>query len=404
VSLNKSNKLLLTKEWAKDFFWRRQSIYAFLLVCLLFFIVIQLSTIPSGFSESEKTYASSVQTISSIGENPLNLPHKLASYVVSNFTDNIRGIRAVSIVFFGISIVALYRILKRWHSEKIALFATSMFALNACALAIGRLGTPIVLILTWSIIISILMWLQHGNSKRVAPFSLLVVSTALLYIPGAPYFFILLIFMFGKKLLSTASKLSNKTIILAAISSLLVFSPLILSFYNNPSLIKEWLLLPKNIEWSSVINNILQVPSAYIYKAPADPIFNVGSLPVLDVAAGGLFLIGMYAYQKNAKLERTKIMLLTAFLGILLGALGQVTIGIFLIMPYVYSVIAAGISYVLDEWYGVFPRNPFARSFGLLLVTIVVLISVYYQATRFFVVWPQTPETRQTYNQSGLIQ
>jgi hypothetical protein len=130
----------------------------------------------------------------------------------------------------------------------------------------------------------------------------------------------------------------------------------------------------------------------------------VGSLPVLDVAAGGLFLIGMYAYQKNAKLERTKIMLLTAFLGILLGALGQVTIGIFLIMPYVYSVIAAGISYVLDEWYGVFPRNPFARSFGLLLVTIVVLISVYYQATRFFVVWPQTPETRQTYNQSGLIQ
>jgi hypothetical protein len=210
--------------------------------------------------------------------------------------------------------------------------------------------------------------------------------------------------MFGKKLLSTASKLSNKTIILAAISSLFVFSPLILSFYNNPSLIKEWLLLPTNIEWSSILNNFLQVPSAYIYKAPADPIFNVGSLPVLDVAAGGLFLIGMYAYQKNAKLERTKIMILTAFLGILLGALGQVTIGIFLIMPYVYSVIAAGISYVLDEWYGVFPRNPFARSFGLLLVTIVVLISVYYQTTRFFVVWPQTPETRQTYNQSGLIQ
>lgn len=399
-----SNQLILVWEWAKDFFWRRQTIYAFLLIILLGGVVMQLSTIPNGFAETEKIYASSVANISDIGENPLYLPHKLASYVVSNFSDSIRAIRAVSIVFLGFSIVALYRILKRWHSDKVALFATSMFALNATTLAVGRLGAPLVLILTWSIVISILMWLQHGNSRKVAPVSLLVVSTALLYIPGAPYFFLLLAILFGKKLLATIKVLSNKTIILALASSLFVFSPLILSFINNTNLIKEWLLLPQTIEWSSILTNILKVPSAYIYRTPVDPLLNVGTLPVLDVAAGGLFLIGLYAYQRNAKLERTKIMLLTAIFGIILGALGQVTIGIILLLPFVYSVVAAGISYILDEWYSVFPKNPFARSFGLLLVTLVVLLSVYYQATRFFVVWPQTPETRSIYNQSGLIQ
>jgi hypothetical protein len=399
-----SNQLILVWEWAKDFFWRRQSIYAFLLILLLGGVVVQLSAIPNGFAETEKIYASSVANISDIGENPLYLPHKLASYVVSNFSDSIRAIRAVSIVFLGFSIVALYRILKRWHSDKVALFATSMFALNATTLAVGRLGAPLVLILTWSIVISILMWLQHGNSRKVAPVSLLVVSTALLYIPGAPYFFLLLAILFGKKLLATIKGLSNKTIILTLASSLFVFSPLILSFVNNTNLIKEWLLLPQTIEWSSILTNILKVPSAYIYRTPVDPLLNVGTLPVLDVAAGGLFLIGLYAYQRNAKLERTKIMLLTAIFGIILGALGQVTIGIILLLPFVYSVVAAGISYILDEWYSVFPKNPFARSFGLLLVTLVVILSVYYQATRFFVVWPQTPETRSTYNQSGLIQ
>jgi hypothetical protein len=150
--------------------------------------------------------------------------------------------------------------------------------------------------------------------------------------------------------------------------------------------------------------NILRVPSAFIFRTPTDPLLNIARLPVLDVAAGGFFLIGLYAYQKNIKLERTRIMLVTALFGIILGALGELTVAIVLLLPFVYSVVAAGISYVIDEWYSVFPKNPFARSFGLLVVITVVLMSSYYQLTRFLVVWPQTQETRNTYSQSGLIQ
>jgi hypothetical protein len=89
---------------------------------------------------------------------------------------------------------------------------------------------------------------------------------------------------------------------------------------------------------------------------------------------------------------------------VILGALGELTVAITLLLPFVYAVIAAGISYVLDEWYSVFPRNPFARSFGLIVITAVVLMSSYYQITRFLVVWPQAPETREVYSQPGLIQ
>jgi hypothetical protein len=404
VKLKLQKNLNVFWVWAKDFFWRRQSIYGFLLLVLLAFIVIQLSIIPSNFANVESSYSTETSIFSNIGQNPLSLPHKLATYVTVQVSDSIRSVRAVSIVILGFSVIALYRIIKRWHSEKIALFTAAMFGLNATSLAVGRLGAPLVLILCWSIIISILMWLQHGKSRKIAPVVLLIISAALIYVPGAPYFFILLIVLFGKKLLKISKSLSSKTIYTGIIFSVILIGPLFYSFYNDINLVRNWFLIPQSIDWSSIISNILKVPSAFIYKSPVNPLLNVGTLPVLDVASGGLFLIGLYAYQKNSKLERTKIMILTAAFGIILGALGEVTIGIVLLLPFVYSVIAAGISFILDEWYSVFPRNPIARSFGLLLVTFVILMSIYYQTTRFFVVWPQTPETRQVYDQPNLIQ
>ena len=93
----------------------------------------------------------------------------------------------------------------------------------------------------------------------------------------------------------------------------------------------------------------------------------------------------------------------SAVVGIVAGALGQLLFAVIMLLPFAYSVIAAGIEYLLDEWYSVFPKNPFARSFGFLVLTSVVLFSMYYQLTRFFVVWPQYENTRKTYNQSLII-
>jgi 4-amino-4-deoxy-L-arabinose transferase-like glycosyltransferase len=398
------NNINISCHWLRDFFWRRQALYGLLLTVLLAVVVIQLSTIPVLYAEVEVLYSKSAQTLSSISENPLSLPHKLASFLTLQFSDSAQSVRAVSIVFFGLCVVALYRILKRWHSDKVALFASAMFATNATVLAVGRLGTSLVLLFCWSIVISLLLWLQHGSSRKVAPFTLIVISAGLLYVPGAPYFFILMLLLFGKKLRRTIRSIKRSVVYTAILVGFLVITPLLVSFAQNPELFKQWLLLPSFIDWGTIPRNILRVPSAFIYRTPFDPILNIGRLPVFDVASGGLFLIGLYAYQKHAKLERTRIMIATALLSIVIGALGELSIAIVLLLPFVYSVIGAGISYLLDEWYSVFPKNPFARSFGLLLITLIVAISIYYQLTRFLVVWPQTPETRAIYNQSGLIQ
>lgn len=387
-----------------DFLWRRQTLYAVLLFLLLITLIFNLSIIPDKSAQSEVDYIQTNSVFSNIADNPLYLPHKLTTFAVEQISSSVRFVRAISIVFFGICTVALYRVLKRWHSDKVALFSSAMFATNAVVLAVARLGSPDVLLFSWAIVISLLLWLRYGTSRRIAPLTLALIGTAIVYIPGAPYFFALLIALFANKIKSTFQNMKRSSFYVSICLGLLALTPLILSFLADPNLIKSWLLLPENIIFSEIPRRILEVPSAFIYRTPEYPLLNVGRLPIFDVASGGLFLIGLYAYQKYIKLERTKIMILTAILGLILGALGQTLIAILILLPFTYSIIGAGISYVLDEWYRVFPKNPFARSFGLILVTLVILMSVYYQLTRFLVVWVNAPETRDVYNYSRIIE
>ena len=371
---------------------------------LVGFSVFQITNVPDQAAEIERIYVSEVSSFSEIVDNPLSLPHKLSSFAATFVSDSVRAVRAVSVVLFAICVVALYRILKRWHSDMIALFCSAMFAVNASALAVGRLASPLVLLFGWSLIISTLLWIQHGNSRRIAPVTVLLLSALLIYVPGAPYFFLLLLILFGSKLKDTLKSLTRNALILGGLLGAVLVAPLIYSFVGNPDLIRVWLLLPETFSITETLRNILEVPSAFVYRTEENPLLNVGRLPVLDVAIGGFFLIGLYAYQRYKTLERTRVMLLTSLLGLLLGALGQVTIAVVLLLPFVYAVSAAGISYILDEWFRVFPRNPFARSFGIMLITVVVLASMYYQMTRFLVVWPQTPETREVYSQSLIVE
>ncbi len=390
--------------WLKVNIFQVRTIYILLILACLSFVIVKFSLLPPGASVSEiETYKGAI-TLDSIIADPLFLPYKVAILIFDTFFHSVRFVRCISIIIFGISAISIYRLLKRWHSSRIALFATALFVSNATVLSIARLGEPLVMVLGWSIILSVLLWLQHGNHSKNALILLGLITAAYLYVPGAPYFYLLMIVVFGKSFIRQIKRISIKFKLIVFFISFLLLLPLAVASFRDINILKEWLLLPNNFEASESIRNILRVPSAFIYRSPINPAIGVGRLPVFDLVSGGLFLLGLYAYQKYLKLERTKIMIVTALLAITLGALGQVTYAVAILLPYAFIVIAAGISYLLDEWYKVFPKNPFARNFGLVMIVLLVLSSVYYQSFRFLVVWQHAPETKETYSQPRLIQ
>lgn len=364
-----------------------------------------LSQIPEDAASLEVVNTMQTQSWSDIAKDPLYLPHKALSYLALLFTDSVRAVRSVSVVMFLLCGVALFSLLKRWHSSRVAVLTLILFGTNATVLAISRLADPLVMLFTWSILLSLLLWVIHSNSKHIAPISLAFAGFLLLYIPGALYVFLVLFVLFLNRIKDFFKNISLRSGIISGVMFFVAISPLVYASVQDITVLRTWALLPETVIYSDIPKNILAVPSSYFYRFQiADPLITVGRLPILDIASGALMLLGAYSYYRNRVLERTKIMVLGALLAVLLGALGEVRLGVTLFLPFAFILMAGGVSYLLDTWYVVFPKNPLARNFAFIVLILVVAASSMYQLKKFFVVWPNTPETSEVYNEPRLIQ
>lgn len=384
--------------------WRRETASLLFITGLLVSIFALFSSLPSQAAQVEVAYAEEVSSFSNILENPLDAPHKIASFIATSITPTVRALRFVSFLYVLAATYAVFYVVRHWHGGKAALLTGIMFSVNAIVLAIGRLGTPQVTLLSWFVFAGMLLWHMHSKSNRVMPFLVVASSGALLYTPGAPWIFLIVCGVYFNRIREFFYGVKRSAVITGTIAALVVMLPLIVSFISDPDLIRQWLLIPQSIELSSAWRSSLAVPSAFLFRMPAEPLINVARLPVLDIASGFLLLIGLYAYARKLKLDRTRVMIGVAIVGMVLGLLGNVIAGVVLLLPFAFSVIGAGIEYLLDVWSQVFPHNPIAIGFASILISLAALGSSYYQLTRFLVVWPQTPETREVYDQPRLLE
>jgi hypothetical protein len=383
--------------------FQKESAYVLIFIGILAVIISVVTLLPSLAADSEIRAAEASESLSTIWSDPLNAPHKLATYAATSLVPTVRAVRAVSFLIFAATCIAFFLALRFWHSTETATITTLAFATNAIVLAVSRLGTPLVSLMSIFIFVSFLLWQLHSRSNRFLPIILLITSGIMLYTPGAPWFALLLVIVYWDRLKPFLRAMKRPALLTGLLIALIISTPLLWHFTNQPSAIREWLLLPSQLELGNILRNILRVPSAFIYRMPVDPLLNIARLPVFDIASGMIFLVGLNAYRQKIRLDRTRILAASGLLGMLLGALGSTTIAVVMLLPFAYTVIAAGVEYLLTTWFSVFPKNPIAKSFGTVILFTVILFSSYYQLTRFFVVWPQTLETREVYQTSRML-
>jgi hypothetical protein len=110
-----------------------------------------------------------------------------------------------------------------------------------------------------------------------------------------------------------------------------------------------------------------------------------------------MLLLGLYAYRKKVRLERTIVYIVAFLCSVGLAAINNNQLYLYLCLPFLYLLIGEGISFMLTEWRSVFPRNPIARFVGTVLMSIAVLAACGYHLNRYFLAWMQAPETRAVY-------
>jgi hypothetical protein len=148
---------------------------------------------------------------------------------------------------------------------------------------------------------------------------------------------------------------------------------------------------------SHIGSNLVSTVLSIGVRSNGNPVLWVGHSPLLNVTELILGALGVYYYVYRQRSLRSLLLAGTAIVSIVLASLGGNS-SIACIIPILYLFITSGLSHFLEEWLTVFPRNPIARTTGIAIICIMLFFSALYQGRSYFVAWPHSAATKQTFN------
>jgi hypothetical protein len=379
--------------------WKPLALYGGLFAILAIALVWQIGSLLPGYASDEAASYQLSNNFHAMFDNPLNTPYYLVVKAISYvpiIPANDLVITRLASVLFGAGTLVLFAILvRRWHDQRTAVVGTLLFGMSAWFLHTSRFGAPEVLLFGVFALIACGYWLKHVGSNFAVLCSVVLV-TLMLYVPGMVWFVALGV-MWQWKTIDRVFKKHSLTMPLAGLAFLGALVPLGWALYKNHALIKPWLGLPQ--DWPTpleMVRNLLEVPFNLFIRGDADPVTWLGTAPVLEVFSLSMFVLGIFLYLRHWKLGRTSLFIAIFVLMTALMTIGG-AISLTVAMPFVYLIITAGASYLIEQWFKVFPRNPIARTIGIAMMGAVIGLVCIYHITHYFVGWPHAQATHEAY-------
>lgn len=331
-------------------------------------------------------------------DNPLFAPFKIPVYfLIKTGLATITSLRMVSATYGIILAIFFYLFIKRWFSSKIAWLATAMLSTSGLFLNYSRLAVPYILLpfslllLLWSS-----WWIYQSKNIKAKLIVALCLVIACFYIPGLIWFAVILVLLQKPHFKNMFAGISKTYTYISALLVLLMIMPLIIAFYKDSSVLIQWLALPSQFDIKNLINNFLLIPISFVIRSESNPVFNLGRLPYLDIITICLAVLGTYAFAIRFKLMRTEALVFSILIALLLLSFeNQVQVNI--LLPVIYTVVASGIMFLLQQWLSVFPKNPIARVVGIALIACTLSLSIYYNTVRYFLAWGNNPISQQAF-------
>lgn len=377
--------------------WLVVSTYALRLVVILGVLWRQLGNLVPGLSPAEIAQYGASATSQAILENPLYLPQKalqLTGYALG--LDPVIALRGASTLLALTVLVALYYVLRAWYSQRVALLGAILLLCSDWFLLVARNGATAVSYMTLFLAFACIVWMQRSRASNPSLLASAGVLLMLLYTPGMIWFVGPLVLWRAKWI--ARHMFSRKPVLIALyiISGLLALAPLGMAVAARPELIHSYLSVPE--AWPAFFTSIKQIIAVpfhiFVRNAPGYE-FQLSTLPLVSWFVSAMFIVGTYAYFFKRRLDRTWSLVYIFIAGAVVIGLSDVHIA--LLLPFIILVAAGGIALMLQQWFTVFPRNPFARNVGLVLVLIALGTSSYYGMNKYFVAWPNTPQTKQLF-------
>lgn len=381
--------------------------YAVLALISLLLLTLFITDIPPGLSlgEQQSVITSSQIVFDKLPTNVIDLPyHILQKFSVEILGVTPLGVRLPSLILGAFTALFLVLIMHRWFKTNVALVASIIIVSSAWFISITRQGTPEVMIAFWT---SFLLLGSTYVSQQVRTAALwkalcAVAGAFALYTPFMIYFFFaaLLAGMVQPHLRFILRESSKVRLSLDTLVFVALLAPLGWGIYQDLGVIRQLLAVPAALpEPLQFLQAIAAALSNLVH--PLNVQFTERALPLLSLAAAALLGIGAVRLLTDFHSVRSYLLLIWA--AILIPIIGFNPNNLTVLFVPTMVCIGVGIHVIIRYWYKLFPRNPYARIFGLVPLVVLVVGIVQFNYQRYFYGMLYSPQVVQAYSPDAFI-
>lgn len=382
--------------------WRGLVVSILLALLAALTLSLQLSSLVPGENQFETNTVQDIQTFPKPWDKAINAPYTIPAYLVGQaINDPLHGARLVSVVYGLLATALMFYIIRVWFNIRAATVGALLFITSSWLLHITHMATPLIMLVFAPLLaIAPLAWFMRTKKYWALSFFLLGAALAIsAYVPYMPWIIAILfgvVLIFERKLFRN---LQAWQIIAAASVYAIILLPLLVSLFHAPGQLNELFGIPKDLPTiKAYATNFVYTISMLVFYAQPLPAINLGHLPVLDIFSATMFAMGIYHFATRIKCRRSIILFVSTGLLLLLVPLSPIyQLSATILLSFVYIFVLSGIIELLNQWFSYFPRNPWARNFGVAMIVIAIAFASFYHLQRYFIAWPNAPETKAAY-------
>lgn len=351
---------------SKLFLYRYRFVIGYFVLSFLFIVMLLLlpKIAQNGLSNAEIESATSSYNLSGsdvFDGDIVDLPYRvLQKYSIKILGLNVFSIKLPSIIIGLILGLLLVLLLNRWFKSNVSLLASCLMILSTPFLFLAGSGTPLIMLVFWP---TLLLWLgsKIQGEKRPRPMYSFFFGIAMLFSIFTPYMLYFAVFCVFFVLLQPhlrfivkeLPKLLLTATILIIISGIGVF---IANIVHHPDTIFE-LLFSKGFQFGNYFHN-LSIAFAPVFSW-RNTVESVYLSPLMSLPIFAISLIGLFSTTKGFFASRNSIATILIVFCVIISGFNP-NAAIFFILPF-SILVAHGLKYLLEKWYGLFPENPYAR-------------------------------------------
>jgi hypothetical protein len=363
----------------------------------------QFWSLPSGLSSAEMTTATtsaglSWSVLSGIGDL-VNLPANiLQSMSIHLFGFNSFAFRLPAVILAIFSGMGLIWLVRRWLGDNIAVISGFLTVTSVIFPSLARGTAGPILTVFWLIVILLAITKLLTTDKLRADLALalkvvtVLAASLLLYSPSGIYWLVavMLVGFLHPKVRLVIIRAKSWQWLVGGLLGLIIIWPLLASviWHGQTGVLGQLFLT--NGDWAGLES----LPLVFWFR----PDFAGGwILPIVTVAEIMLAIIGLITISRVPSAARSQVILALLITSLVIAARSAELI--FLLYLPLVLMMAIGIKTLTSSWYRLFPNNPYARTFALLPLVILIGGLVLTNIARYLSVNNYLPAAVYSYNQ-----